>query len=78
MKIQEIIKRSADKYPDCQAIIDIHGVLDYRTLGHTIDEMHRQLQALGLEEGERVALMARNGRDFIIAAFGIIAWRLRY
>lgn len=53
------------------AIEDEGGVIDYAELPGQVLEVSRALIACAIEPGDRVAVWAPNGRQWIIAALGI-------
>lgn len=67
-----VLTRSAQRWADRAAIIDEHGVLDYRTLLTAVEKAAVLLKKHGLREGDGVGVQARNSRGFIIAAFAVI------
>src|ERR1700684_323062 len=60
---------AAARWPDRTAIIDDDGALSYRELQAKIESLARELRANGLEAGQAVGVMCRNGRSFVAAGF---------
>ena len=66
------VLRHAAKHHAGRTAIEENGVCtDYRDLPHLALAVTRSLMALGINKGDRVAIWAPNGRDWIIAALGI-------
>lgn len=73
MNICDLIERSVERWSDKAAVIDRHGEISYRDLAVEIASLGKRLADNGVRPGHGVGLMARNGREFIIAAFAIAA-----
>jgi acyl-CoA synthetase (AMP-forming)/AMP-acid ligase II len=76
MLMQQLLYDGAHRTPDRPAL---HWVDRDRTLtyGEAVEAMERvagALASLGVERGDRVAVFAHNGLDYLLAMFG--AWRL--
>ena len=54
--------------PDRTWVVDERGELTFREVDQRTNRLARALQGLGVEEGDSVALMARNHRGFVEAA----------
>lgn len=61
---------AALRYPDRPAIIDERGSITYREVHERSNAVADRLAALGIGEGDNVALLARNHRGFVDAAIG--------
>ncbi|OZY58346.1 fatty acid--CoA ligase [Pseudomonas lundensis] len=69
--IPHLLQQAAQQHAGRTAI-EAHGQrTDYRDLPRLALAVTRSLMALGIEKGDRVAIWAPNGRDWIIAALGI-------
>ena len=69
--IPELIQFAAQAHAGRTAIEENGQCTDYRELPHLALGVTRSLMALGIRKGDRVAIWAPNGRDWIIAALGI-------
>jgi acyl-CoA synthetase (AMP-forming)/AMP-acid ligase II len=69
--VYEFLEQSANQWPQHPALVDEHGTLDYQRLYEAVDAATFRLLELGVSAGQRIGLMARNGRSFIIGAFAI-------
>lgn len=69
--IPELIQFAAQAHAGRTAIEENGLCTDYRELPHLALGVTRSLMALGIRKGDRVAIWAPNGRDWIIAALGI-------
>src|SRR4051812_44276874 len=57
---------------DSVALISRNQQITYGDLREQIDRMRGGLAALGLGDGDRVALMCGNGHPFVIAYFAVV------
>ena len=55
----------AARHPDRLAVVDDQGSLSYREVHERTDRIAGELRAAGIEPGDAVGLLARNGRGFI-------------
>ena len=55
----------AARHPDRVALIDDDGSLTYRELDQRTDRLAGELRARGIQVGDPVGLLARNGRGFV-------------
>ena len=60
---------AAARWPERTAIIDDDGALTYRQLRAKTDLLARELSSSGVERGQAVGVMCRNGRHFVAAAY---------
>lgn len=72
MNLYETLARSARNWPERPAIIEGDAVLRYDELWREIEALRLQLDRLGIGEAQGVAVMARNGRAFVIAALAAL------
>lgn len=70
--IFSVLIRSAELWQDRPAIVDEHGILDYRTLLVETEKIAQDFAAYGLREGDCVGVQARNCRGFVIAVFAAV------
>ena len=69
--IPEVLLHAAKHHAGRTAIEENGVCTDYQDLPHLVLAVTRSLMALGINKGDRVAIWAPNGRDWIIAALGI-------
>jgi fatty-acyl-CoA synthase len=62
---------NAVRHPDATMLVDEEGKLSWRDVDRRTDAMAVALRAAGVQPGDAVGLMARNGRGFIEAAVAI-------
>jgi acyl-CoA synthetase (AMP-forming)/AMP-acid ligase II len=60
---------AAARWPNRAAIIDDDGVLSYRELQSATESLARQLVRQGVEPGQAVGILCRNGRGFVQGVF---------
>jgi acyl-CoA synthetase (AMP-forming)/AMP-acid ligase II len=70
--IAHMVEDVSETYGDDEAIVDGDVRLTYRELGRFVDACSRGAIAAGIENGDRVAIWAPNGYQWIIAAFGVL------
>ncbi|MCA1710376.1 MAG: AMP-binding protein [Actinobacteria bacterium] len=58
----------AARHPRRPAVVDDDGVLSWRDVDTRTDRIAGELRARGVQEGDAVGLLARNGRGFVEAA----------
>lgn len=68
----DIFEKSCSSFADREAYGNFGHSMSYRTLDQKSREFASFLQALGLEKGDRVALMMPNVLQYPIALFGIL------
>ncbi|MFT3661480.1 MAG: AMP-binding protein [Gordonia sp. (in: high G+C Gram-positive bacteria)] len=66
-----LIAVGAARDPERQALTDDDGVLVYAEADRRSSQIGAGLRALGVAEGDAVALLARNSREFLLAAGAI-------
>lgn len=72
-RVESIIAQAARSWPRQPAIIDAYGVLDYQSLAEQVGDVSVRLRRQGIGPGMGVGIMARNGRGFVIGAFGALS-----
>lgn len=60
---------AAARWPNRAAIIDDDGILSYRELQSRAESLARQLVRRGVEPGQAVGILCRNGRGFVQGVF---------
>ena len=63
---------NAKRYPEKAALVFFGRVTTYRQLAHAAETLAAQLQALGVERGDRVTLCMQNCPQLVIAHFAIL------
>ncbi len=66
----DILKTTAQKWPDRIAIYDRHGEITFRELLEKAQSLSESLKAAGLKSGNGLGVQAMNSREFIIGLFG--------
>lgn len=65
-----LLRVSAARWPERIALVDDHGPLTYRALAASADAAAMAFRTgNGIGPGDRVGIMCRNGRNFVIAVF---------
>jgi long-chain acyl-CoA synthetase len=67
-----LLERTAERYPERLATIFLGGKLSYRALNEAANRFAQALLHLGLQPGDRVALMLPNCPQFLIAFYGAL------
>jgi long-chain acyl-CoA synthetase len=73
VRLDELLRRAAQRYPDRSALIFFGRTTSYRALDEAVDRVAGGLCRLGLELGERVALFMPNCPQLIVAFNAV--WR---
>ena len=68
--IPQLLKRSVSLFGEAVAINDGDTVLSYQELGKRVEQATRGMMALGVAEGDRVAIWAPNIWEWVVAALG--------
>ena len=70
--LQGLLKRAIDRGPSNLAVIDGDRSFSYSQLGEYSDRLASALAGLGIMPGDRVAILAPNCVEFVIAFYGIV------
>jgi long-chain acyl-CoA synthetase len=70
LMLWELVKHSAEKYPNQVATIFLGAKLTYSQLWEQVQRFASALQAMGVKKGDRVAIMLPNCPQFLIAFYG--------
>ncbi len=71
--LPQLLERAVESAPEAPALHFLGGTISYAELSRQSNRVAAGLQALGVEPGERVALLLGNCPQFVLASFG--AWR---
>ncbi|MDX2361545.1 MAG: class I adenylate-forming enzyme family protein [Crocinitomicaceae bacterium] len=71
-EVYNLLKNSADKWPNNPAIHDELGTMNFDELLSEVEALKLQLSALGITQGMGVGVMARNSRNFIVSVFAVL------
>ena len=71
--LDELLRRTAGRYPDRSALIFFGRTTSYRALDDAVDRVATALRRLGLERGDRVALFMPNCPQLVVGFYA--AWR---
>lgn len=72
MPVYEILRTTAEKWPNKPAVYDAVGMISFRELFIEAEKLRIELIRLGIKEGMGIGVMAGNGRHFIIGIFGAV------
>lgn len=70
MYLTQCLHRHAQQMPGATAAIDLDGSVSWAELRHRVSRFAGALRAAGLEPGDRVAMLGRNGVDFLVHILG--------
>lgn len=73
LRLDELLRRTAERYPDRPALLFFGRKTTYRALDEAVDRTANGLRQLGLERGERVGLFMPNCPQLVIAFHAV--WR---
>ncbi|WP_426442224.1 acyl-CoA synthetase [Bradyrhizobium genosp. P] len=69
--IGDLLRRSAKRYPDKTALICGEVAWTFAEMDAICDRLARGLLGLGIEKGERVAVLSRNSHAFAVLRFAV-------
>lgn len=69
ISVYNFLEQSVEKYPDNPAIIFLNHELNYAQLKEQVDRFATALHALGIQKGERVAILLPNCPQIVIAYY---------
>ena len=72
VSLQSLLDQSAETYPDSTATIFFNAKRSYRSLSEDAKRFAAGLRALGVKQGDRVAIDLPNCPQFLIAFFGAL------
>jgi long-chain acyl-CoA synthetase len=72
-RLDELLRRAADRYPDRSALVFFGRQTSYRRLNRAVDLVAGGLRRLGLRPGERVALLMPNCPQLVTSFYAV--WR---
>lgn len=70
--LQDILRRSSERYGEKVAVIDGDRIFTYKELDHLSDRFASALAAQGVIKSDHIGLLSPNCVEFVIAFFGII------
>jgi len=70
--LSDLLKTTAEKYPDNTAIVYFDREITYKELEHEVEKFATALADLGVKKGDKVALFLANMPQFVIAYYGAI------
>jgi long-chain acyl-CoA synthetase len=70
--LSDLLKRSAEKYPNNTATIYFDRGITYRELNLAVDKFAAALSELGVKKGDKVALFLPNIPQFVIAYYAVL------
>ena len=70
--VHGVLERNARKYPKKEAFITSSNRLTYADMNKNCNRLARFLQAQGINQGDRVAIMSRNNEHFFYAFFSLM------
>ncbi|WP_209438925.1 FadD3 family acyl-CoA ligase [Streptomyces durhamensis] len=70
--IPELVRWSAARYADTEAVVDGRTRITYAELGTRVERAAAACLASGVEAGDRVAVWAPNSLDWMVAALGAV------
>ena len=67
--LAELLHRSAARYPDKTALVGMDRSFTFRELDAAVDRAAAALHRRGLGRGDRLAILARNSWQFVVASY---------
>lgn len=72
LPVYNILREAADRWPNNPAVHDGQGTITFRELFTDAENLRAGLVRLGIKSGMGIAVMAGNGRHFIIGIFAAV------
>lgn len=72
MSLHELLRASAELFPDRPAVLDSTGATSYRDLDTHSDGLARRLAGLGVSRGDRVVVWGRKSADTVAAMQAVL------
>ena len=72
VSVPRLVRAGAERFPDLEAIVDGDRRITYPALADLALRATRAAMAAGVGPGDRAAIWAPNGADWIVAALGIL------
>ncbi|HSR42725.1 MAG TPA: AMP-binding protein, partial [Longimicrobiales bacterium] len=70
--VHDLLEEGAARHPDKVAVVHRGEELGYAELDRLAEALAAELRNLGVEEGDRVALLLESSHEFVIAFFGVL------
>jgi 2,3-dihydroxybenzoate-AMP ligase len=71
MTLEDVLDKTAESFPNKEAVIDDRGRLNYANLRERVDRMASGLINLGLEKGDCVLLQLPNWSEYVCSYFAL-------
>jgi long-chain acyl-CoA synthetase len=72
MNMERMLQESAERYPENTAVIYEGKRISYKNLNQFVDALAHHLKELGIQKGDKVAIMLSNCPEFIISYFAAL------
>lgn len=72
ISLTDLLKKTTERYPEQEAILFLGKRMTYRALLHDVYRLANSLQDLGVEKGDRVAIMLPNSPQAVISYYAIL------
>ena len=71
LTIGQVLRQTADRFPDADALVfpQFNTRLTYREFDQQVDSVARSLLALGLQQGDHIAIWATNWPQWVLLQF---------
>lgn len=69
--VYNVLKESAQKWPDHIAVYDEFGTITFKELWQETEKLRVEILKSGIQEGMCVGMLARNSRNFIVGMFAV-------
>ena len=70
--LAEAVRRAARNFPESVALLMMGKKITYRELDHLVDRFATALADLGIQKGDKVAIILPNIPQVVVAAFGVM------
>ncbi|MGD9893761.1 MAG: AMP-binding protein, partial [Dehalococcoidia bacterium] len=73
MLVSDFLRRAARLYPDRDAVVSGDLRLSYAAFGERVNQLANALHEIGVQKGDRVALLSPNSHQFLECFYGVTA-----
>ena len=71
--LDELFRRSVEKHPKANALIFFGKVIRYEQLGRYVNRLASALKEIGINQGDRIALLLPNCPQYVISYYAILS-----
>jgi len=73
VSLDELFRKSVEEHAEAIALVFFGKNIRYRQLGHYVNNLATALQGIGIQQGDRIALLLPNCPQYVISYFAILS-----